>query len=242
MECGYYDFQVQPREVDLTKRATLIALGDHILHAAGEDADRNGFGIRNLHENNIAWVLSRFAIEVDRLPDEYEKYRIQTWVAEVSRVMTTRNFILRDMEGGEIGRASSQWAIIDMQSRQVLDLRSNVQYTDVVIPLEVPMERPSRIGAVREGTLAEHTVRYSDIDFNQHANSMKYVEWMTDLLPLEKMTSGRLARIDINYIHETRYGEKLTITTEDGDACSRFEVKRQDGTAACRAMIQWNEQ
>ncbi len=239
MECGYYDFQVQPREVDLTKRATLIALGDHILHTAGEDADRNGFGIRTLHEHNIAWVLSRFAIEIDRQPDEYEKYRIQTWVAEVSRVMTTRNFILRDMNNREIGRASSQWAIIDMQSRQALDLRSNVQYTDVVVPLEFPMQRPARIGAVHGDRTGEHTVRYSDIDFNQHANSMKYVEWMTDLLPLEKMTSGHLARIDINYIHETRYGDVLTLAVEESDTVARFEVRRPDETVACRAMIQW---
>lgn len=239
MECGFYDFQVQPREVDLTKRATLIALGDHILHTAGEDADRNGFGIRNLHEHNISWVLSRFAIEVDRQPDEYEKYRIQTWVAEVSRVMTTRNFILWDIKGNEIGRASSQWAIIDMQSRQALDLRSNVHYTDVVVPLEFSMQRPTRIGAITGTWSEEHTVRYSDIDFNQHANSMKYVEWMTDLLPLEKMTSGRFSRIDINYLHETRYGNRLTIAAEDTETCSRFEVRRQDGTAACRAMIQW---
>ena len=62
MECGYYDFQVQPREVDLTKRATLIALGDHILHTAGEDADRNGFGIRTLP---LAEFLKEIAQEND---------------------------------------------------------------------------------------------------------------------------------------------------------------------------------
>jgi len=66
-----YDYAVQPREVDLTKRATIITLGDSILHTAGEDADRIGFGIRNLQSKDSTWVLSRMAVEIDRLPAAY---------------------------------------------------------------------------------------------------------------------------------------------------------------------------
>ena len=80
-----YDYAVQPREVDLTKRATIITLGDSILHTAGEDADRIGFGIRNLQSKDSTWVLSRMAVEIDRLPAEYERYTVGTWVGEIGR-------------------------------------------------------------------------------------------------------------------------------------------------------------
>ncbi len=240
MECGFYDFEVFPREVDLTKRATLVALGDHILHAAGLDADCNGFGIRDLFENNIAWVLTRLAIEVDRFPEEYEKYRIQTWIAEVGRVMTTRNFLLWDTSGKPVGRASSQWAIIDVESRQPLDLRKNVQYTDVVLAIETPMVAPARLGGIEGRQSEQHRVRYSDIDFNQHTNSMKYIQWMTDMLPLEKLTGKDPLRIDINYVHETRYGDPLTLLLEEEPAKSRFEVRRGDDTPTCKVQITWN--
>ena len=30
---------------------------------------------------------------------------------------------------------------------------------------------------------------------------MKYVQWMVDMLPLEKLTSQRLRRLDINFLH-----------------------------------------
>ena len=83
-----YDYAVQPREVDLTKRATIITLGDSILHTAGEDADRIGFGIRNLQSKDSTWVLSRMAVEIDRLPAEYERYTVGTWVGEIGRLMT----------------------------------------------------------------------------------------------------------------------------------------------------------
>lgn len=85
-----YSYQVQPREVDLTKKATIFTLGDCILHAAGEDADQIGFGVRELQRKNMTWVLSRMAVEVYRFPEEYERYTIGTWVGEISRLMTTR--------------------------------------------------------------------------------------------------------------------------------------------------------
>lgn len=69
-------------------KASIITLGNHILHAAGEDADRLGFGLRWMQSNNTTWVLSRMAIEMDRYPDEYEHYK-RTWVSDINRLMTT---------------------------------------------------------------------------------------------------------------------------------------------------------
>ena len=31
MECGKYDYRVQPGDVDLTQKASIITLGNHIL-------------------------------------------------------------------------------------------------------------------------------------------------------------------------------------------------------------------
>ena len=44
------------------KRATLMSLADYILHTAGEDADRGGFGVRDLNLHNASWVLTRMAL------------------------------------------------------------------------------------------------------------------------------------------------------------------------------------
>lgn len=130
-----YDYAVQPREVDLTKRATIITLGDSILHTAGEDADRIGFGIRNLQSKDSTWVLSRMAVEIDRLPAEYERYTVGTWVGEIGRLMTTRNFIVTDAGGQRIAAASTLWAMIDVKTRQPLDLRDNVDYSRALLAI-----------------------------------------------------------------------------------------------------------
>ena len=188
-----YDYAVQPREVDLTKRATIITLGDSILHTAGEDADRIGFGIRNLQSKDSTWVLSRMAVEIDRLPAEYERYTVGTWVGEIGRLMTTRNFIVTDAGGQRIAAASTLWAMIDVKTRQPLDLRDNVDYSRALLAIPCPIDKPAKIGRIEGVPCDSRRVRYSDIDFNQHTNSMKYIQWMLDALPLRTAT-GRMLR------------------------------------------------
>lgn len=88
MECGKYDYRVQPGDVDLTQKASIITLGNHILHAAGEDADRLGFASAGCRATIPHGYSSRMAIEMDRYPDEYEHYQIETWVSDINRLMT----------------------------------------------------------------------------------------------------------------------------------------------------------
>lgn len=236
-----YPYEVQPREVDLNRKATIITLGDCILHAAGEDADRIGFGIRKLQHGGSTWVLSRMAIEVGRYPDEYESYSVGTWVGEIGRLMTIRNFLVHDGDGRQIAAASTCWAMIDMDTRRPLDLRENIDYSNALIPLPCPIASPARIARIGGEEVDRHRVRYSDIDFNRHTNSMKYIQWMIDTLPLEKITGRPMRRLDINFLHETRYGQSLSIRREEEGATERFEIRTEDGTPACRAAFTWSE-
>lgn len=235
-----YSYTVLPREVDSSKRATIMTLGDYILHTAGEDADHNGFGVEKLQQSNMTWVLSRIAIEVARFPVQYEKYSIETWIEDVGRLMTTRNFIIRDSEGLVIGCASTYWAMIDFTTRLPLDLRTNIDYANAANPEPCPIAKPAKVPAVKGSVVERHKVKYSDIDFNCHANSMKYVEWMIDTLPFETLTNKKLSRFDINFIHETRYGEEVDIAAEHIGNIDRFELRRNDGTAVCRAQFVWD--
>ena len=240
-EYPFYDYCVQPHEVDLTKRATIITLGDMLLHAAGADADRIGFGVATLQEAHTTWVLSRMAIEMERFPREYEACRIGTWVGEINRLMTVRNMVIEDEQGHRLGAACTCWAMIDMASRHALDLTKNVHYSKTLLPYETPVGKPLRIARVDGREVDQHRVRYSDIDFNQHTNTMKYIQWMVDTLPLERLTEGKMRRLDINFLHETRFGDSVRILHAADAQSDRFELLRfDDATPVCRALFEWS--
>lgn len=239
LECGKYRYRIEPREVDFTRRATIVAIGDHILHAAGEDADKNGFGIRDLNHDNTSWVLSRIAVEMERFPQQYEQFEIETWVEEINRLMTTRNFILKDHQENVIGKASTYWSKIDLTTRLPLDLRSDPQYASYVNPIPSPIKKPAKIVVNNSVLVSRRKVVYSDIDFNQHANSMKYIQWMLDELPLEYFSGLKFKRLDINFVHEAKYSDNVDIFIDRADDLHvvQFEVKRDDGVALCRATL-----
>src|ERR1035437_8245700 len=112
-----YPFQIKPQYVDFQFRVTMAALGDILLTAAGINADDNGFGLRRLHEMQCAWVLSRMSIEMIRFPEQYENIQVETWVQEVGRVNTIRNFCIRDEKNEIIGNACSEWVFFDMKTQ-----------------------------------------------------------------------------------------------------------------------------
>ena len=235
-----YPYRVEPQEVDFTLCATLSSLGAAILNTAGVDAHGKGFGVDVLHAENHAWVLSRMAMEFDRRPHQYTDYTVATWINEYGRVLSTRNFTLCDAEGREFGRAVTQWAMLDLTNRTAVDL-SHVgdAHADAIVDCPSPTDKPRKIRAVVPTCSTQHKVVYSDIDFNRHVNTMRYIEMMCDLLPLELLTDEAPVRLDVHFLHETRYGQTLTVGCELREREALFEIVADDGTVAVRASFVW---
>ena len=79
---------------------------------------------------------------------------------------------------------------------------------------------------------------YSDIDFNRHMNTMRYIDIMCDVMPIETLERMQSMRLDLNFMREARYGDVLTLRM-DGDGSTReFEYRNGDGEALCRAAFE----
>jgi acyl-ACP thioesterase len=169
---------------------------------------------------------------------EYTPYNITTWVSDYGRAMSTRNFVL-DCEGEVFGRATTQWSMIDFNTRRAVDLRYLADHNDAVWDEVPPIERAGKLAAVEPENTLVHRVAYSDIDFNRHMNSLRYFDLMLDCLPIELHETNRPVRIEINFLNETRYGQTLTIGyRHEGDRWE-FEVATDEGVVACRTTFEW---
>lgn len=237
---GYYDYSIDSRDTDYTGHATLTAMCHYILEAAAEDADLNGFGVADLNCGNCSWVLSRMAVEFGRRLSKNDRFTVRTWVSDVSRMMTTRNMTITAEDGSHVASAVTLWAIIDLEKRIAVDVRPFIDCSKAVIAEPMPIEKPCRIGQIETRQSAAHQVAYSDIDFNRHVGSLKYMEWMLDMLPEEYFEKKQAGRVDINFLHEARYGQTVAINYEQRDE-SLFEITDNDGQAMCRASFRWRD-
>lgn len=241
---GRYNFVAEPFHVDFTGRLTMGVLGNHLLNCAGFHSTDRGFGIAALNEDNYTWVLSRLAIELDEMPFQYEKFTVWTWVENVYRLFTDRNFAILDKDGKKIGYARSIWAMINLKTRKPADLLvlHGGSITDYVCNEPCPIEKPSRIKVVAAEPIARQKAKYSDIDINGHVNSIRYIEHILDLFPIAFYREKRIRRFEIAYVAESYYGDELTFFNEEaGNGVYNIEVKKNDSEVVCRSKVIFKE-
>lgn len=239
---GRYEFVAEPFHVDFTGRLTMGVLGNHLLNCAGFHAADRGFGIAELNEDNYTWVLSRLAVELEEMPMQYEQFAVETWVENVYRLFTDRNFAIRGADGRTLGYARSVWAMISMNTRRPADLLalhggSIVDYICSEQPC--PIAKPGRIKVTASAPQGEFTARYSDIDINGHVNSIRYIEHILDLFPLDLFRTHLLQRFEIAYVAEGYYGDRLGLYVDQSvPGCHEVEVRKMDGgEPLCRAKL-----
>lgn len=241
-EKGCYEYAVDSRDLDYRGRVTLSAMIHYIMDAAGQDSDLNGFGVRDLNVDNCSWVLTRMCVEFYEWPGEEDTFTVRTWVSDVNRMMTTRNMAVTADDGGLIAAAVTQWSVIDLDRRAALDVRAHIDFEGKVSGEPSPVEKPERIGQVAAQQVGHHRVAYGDIDFNHHMNSLRYIGLMADMIPVSYYETRRVARADINFIHEALYGQEITVGYEQQGAESLFEVAGTEGQPLCRAAFRWTEE
>lgn len=237
---GNYPFVAEPFHVDFTGRLTMGVLGNHLLNCAGFHASERGFGIAEINENHYTWVLSRLAIELEDMPRQYEDFSINTWIENVYRLFTDRNFELVNKDGKTIGYARSVWAMISMETRKPADLISlhGNNLGQYVSDRECPIDKPGRIKVSVDAPVEEYQTRYSDIDINGHVNSIKYIEHILDLFPMDTFKEKQVKRFEMAYVAESYYGDVLSFYLEEKNENEYdIEVKKNNQEVVVRSKV-----
>ena len=215
---GSYDFLVEPFHCDFSNRIFIGHLGNHLLNAADFHSNERGYGMDYLNTVHKTWVLSRFVMEMNEMPKAYDRITVDTWVENVMKFFTSRNFAIRNKEGKVYGYGRSIWAMIDTDSRQPVDIlqeRDGLIIKYIEADKECPIEPFKRV-KVAKTTESRQSIdtHYSDVDVNGHINSVKYIEHILDMWPLDWYKQYRLQRIDIAYVAESYFGDKLHFAVE----------------------------
>ncbi len=238
---GTYNFVAEPFHVDCAGRLTMGILGNHLLNCAGFHAADRGFGIATLNEHDYTWVLSRLAIELEEIPLRYEEFSINTWVENVYRLFTDRNFAVVNKDGRKVGYARSVWAMIDMQTRKPADLLTlhGGSIADYICQEEpCPIEKPSRIKVSAQQPADVVKAKYCDIDINGHVNSIRYIEHILNLFPLDLLKERPIRRFEMAYISECYFDDELYLyMDEESPGEYNVEVRRNNEDAAVRSKI-----
>ena len=212
----------------------LFNLENYLLEVAGTVADELNFGIAALHPIGLTWILTRMSIEMYDLPTHCEKIRIETWIEANAHMLSTRDF--RIYSGDRlIGICKSVWAVLDLNKREIVNIFDHPMFEGCIDGEVLDLPRV-RMTTIPEPTgCVSHKIVYSDIDYNGHCNSCRYLQAMTDAhLP---DYYGKTLRLDINYSKEAMLGEQMQIYYLLSDDGVQYQMKNSAGETSCSAKI-----
>ena len=219
---GEYSWAVRTYECGPDGRATMVSVCNWLQEAASLNAETLAFSKSDFEAagENISWVLTRLKVRIARFPKWEEKVSILTFPRGGRRIVAYRDFVLTGTDGVELGRATSEWMLIDLASRKIGAIPDGVFAAANTVREPVFGEEP--FAKLRWDCKAESPdalsfrARRGDIDLNGHVNNVHYVEGLIEGRP---DAAGPCHAIDIVFKSETLAGEEVrveSVETEPG--------------------------
>lgn len=208
------EYEVHYYEVDYRKKALMTSLIDYFNDIATYQSETLGIGIEYMIKNNMAWILYKWDIHVEKYPSYGDKIIVKTEPCGANKFYAYRKFEIRDCEGNILARANSIWLLIDIKERKPIRVSEDlleaygIKENNEIIKIQ-DVKKLCKI----ENTI-EFKTRYSDIDTNGHVNNEKYAAWLIESVPLDIVLNYTLTNIKIIYKKETKYGESIKIETD----------------------------
>ena len=170
-----------------------------------------------------------------KMPTHGDQLKIETWIEQNAHMLSTRNFKLY-CNDELIGQAKSIWAVIDIQKRNIVNVFDLPMFTDSVDGEVLPIKRAQRFGNLEEyDGVQAHTITYSDVDYNNHCNSCKYLEIMLDAERPTWLNEG--IRLDITYVKEIYFKETMNTLWKHNEDEIVYQQKNKENTTCCNARI-----
>ena len=235
------ELRIHSYDADGSRRATCPALFRYFLEAAWNHAEELGFGFTNLRDQGKFWVLGRFCFEVSQYAAWGSQATLRTWPRGLKSAFALRDFEFLDEAGGRFAAGSSAWLVVDSVSKRPQRLHK-------LLPSIAALDGKAALGRDPEKLEDNEiwdsefslTVRYTDIDVNQHVNSARYVGWMLDAYPAGFHLENSLAVLEVNYLSETLEGEPLTLRTRQTErSVYVHSLVKRSGAEVCRARLEW---
>ena len=203
---------VRIRDCDVAVNRTLrpSCLFSMLQEVSIDHTEQLGAGRDKTLDRGFLWVLARESVSIARMPAYDEEVLLESWPGEMMHVLFPRYYRILDKKGETLLSASAIWSLIDAETRSlVFPDKAGIRVAGVTTGYELPL--PSGIRRQECTQAGDFTVPYSYTDINGHMSNIHYLDEAENLIP-EIACRYALREIKVEYSHEIRCGEKMTIS------------------------------
>ena len=193
--------KLQAYQCDRYGNVRPLILMNELQSVADTHAELLGVGRTFLLENNLAWVVTHYLVDITELPHENEELRFITWPSVSDALRTVRDFEIRGSDNRLMVRATSQWVLIDMERRRPVLLEDKLP-ADILVNERAFSRTFDKFPDFDAEKTHIMNCRFDDIDVNQHINNAVYAVWATESVGYVYRNEHKLCGIELNYKKE----------------------------------------
>jgi medium-chain acyl-[acyl-carrier-protein] hydrolase len=211
--------------------------------ASTNQGNELGLGGDYLKANNLAWFLVKYAIRFNDYPRYQDEVTVTTRATGMEKFCATRRFTIEDAAGATKVVADTQWLLINRESEKMARIDEHpemdaYQCFEKGEPIFKKIVKINRVDINRVDLEKRFSVRFLDIDFNQHVNHVKYLAWAIEVLPLEVVKTRVLAEAKMVYKAQCFYGDQVRALGEQlAENHYRIDIVNQDDTVLCQLEL-----
>lgn len=217
-----------------------IILMNYLQDVADTHAEILGAGRAFCIENEIAWVVTHYLVDIINLPRELDELTITTWPAVHGPLKAVRDFEIHGSDGRLMICATSQWILINTAVRRPIRLSEYLPdywTVNAVRALDLPFDKFPDFESNQKDN--KFLIRYDDVDVNQHVNNAIYAKWATESVDFDFRDAHRLHKIFLNFKKEIPFNtHSVTVETVIDGLTSCHKIKSND-TENANVICEW---
>ena len=225
------NYDIRYTDVDFKDELKLSSLLSILEESGCLSADELGFGYDDIAPRDIGFILVNWYIEFYRPITLKDKLTVHTWPMKPKNTIFFREFEVY-CNGIKVCAATTRWCMVDVKTFAVLptsvffegDTREYNEFRAIDF-------NSWRIPPVKNGHKKyEKTVSASDYDHYFHVNNTKYADFCLDAFTVDELKNKSLGTVQITYVKQCKFGEKLEFFREDDGNISSVEGRVGDDT------------
>lgn len=234
------NYQVPFYESDINRNMKLPELLSLVLQVSGKQSLSLGMSDEYIYQTyNLVWIITEYAIEIERLPKYTENITIETVPIAYNKLFCYRDFNVYGASGDKMMTIHSTFALMNYDTRKVHPVIDEIVEVYKAEKIK-KIYRGPRYESLENPKEMTYHVRFFDLDLNGHVNNSKYLEWMYDVLDLGFLEKHIPHRIDLKYVKEVHSGYDIKSCVEIDGLITKHEIVTR-GAIHAQARIEWKE-
>ena len=234
--------KIRYSELDCSMTLKPVSLFHFFQDLASDNAEALGFGYSFIIQKNLAWFLLKYRMEFYDYPQNIFDLTIQTEPRGYNKLFAFRNFKV-EHDNKLIARVSSAWGLIDLDTKSMANVQNVLEGNPNISPFEKKeddLEFQKIKKLERVDFKKEFSVRFDELDVNQHVNNANYITYALEPIDFEFRKNYKLKTLDMLFKHELKYGENIVSEVQFEDNKTLHLVKNVDsGDEICLIQAEW---